>query len=99
MSIRTLATAAALSTAIILSGAAVAGAAEATPGDHCASRIQTVKNLLWGGGGNHAIDIVTRGIAERNAAYGTYLHEQGNHTQAHDYLDYAIGQASFGYHR
>lgn len=92
MSIRTFATAAALSTAIILSGAAAASAAE----DHCANRLQTVSALLTGG--NHALDRVTRNIVERNAAYGTYLHGQGNHTQAHSYLDFAIGQASSGYH-
>jgi hypothetical protein len=97
MSIRTFVTAAALSAAIVFSGAAIAGAAEATPDDHCASRIKTVNALL--AGGNRPIDIATRSIAERDAAYGAYLHEQGNHTQAHSYLDFAIGQASFGYHR
>lgn len=99
MSIRSLATAAVLSTAVILSGAAVAGAgaAEAIPADHCASRIQTVSALLKGG--NVALDRVTQSLVERNAAYGVYLHEQGNHAQAHDYLDFAIGHASTGYHR
>jgi len=92
MPIRTLATAAALSAAIILSGAAAAGAAE----DHCAGRAQTVGALLKDG--NHALDRVTRSMAERNAAYGTYLHNQGNHAQAHSYLDFAIGQAASGYH-
>ncbi|MBK4723592.1 hypothetical protein JJL56_32660, partial [Azospirillum sp. YIM DDC1] len=48
--------------------------------------------------GNHALDRVTRSMAERNAAYGTYLHNQGNHAQAHSYLDFAIGQAASGYH-
>lgn len=92
MPIRTLATVVALSTAIIVSGAAAAGAAE----DHCAGRVQTVSALLQDG--NHALDRVTRSIAERNTAYGTYLHKQGNHAQAHSYLDFAIGQAAYGYH-
>ena len=88
---RAFTTAAALSAAILLTGTATVAAAETFPSNHCTSRIEALKATM---AERPVLGRDTRGLVERNAALGVYLHQQGKHAQAYDYLGFALGKAS-----
>ncbi|HEY0834246.1 MAG TPA: hypothetical protein VGE72_10105 [Azospirillum sp.] len=78
-----------LSSAMLLS--TVGASTAATAVEDCPTRVQELKAAL---ANSVVADRSERAIAKQYLAIGSSLHEQGKHTQAHQYLDFAVGKVA-----